>query len=79
MQWGHNQDSFWGSDWSISVFSTRIITISSGMRHFNIMTWIATGIMSSSSNLSAALNEHSADFCGISEHWLCRKDLHFSK
>ena len=41
------------------------------------MTWNATGIMSSSSYLSDALNEHSVDFCGISEHWLYNKDLHF--
>ena len=41
------------------------------------MTWNVTGIMSSSSYLSDALNEHSIDFCGISEHWLYSKDLHF--
>ena len=41
------------------------------------MTWNATGIMPSSSYLSNALHDHSIDFCGISEHWLYHKDLHF--
>ena len=41
------------------------------------MIWNATGIMSSSSYLSDALHDHSIDFCGISEHWLYHKDLHF--
>ena len=49
----------------------------SSKQTFNIMTWNVTGIMSSSSYLSDALNEHSIDFCGISEHWLYSKDLHF--
>ena len=51
--------------------------MASSIRYFNVMTWNATGIMSSSSYLSDALNEHSVDFCGISEHWLYNKDLHF--
>ena len=45
--------------------------------NLNFMTWNATGIMSSSSYLSDALHDHSIDFCGISEHWLYHKDLHF--
>ena len=41
------------------------------------MTWNATGIMSSSSYLCDALNENCIDICGIAEHWLFEKDLHF--
>ena len=33
--------------------------------------------MSSSSYLSDVLQDHSIDFCEISEHWLFNKDLHF--
>ena len=43
------------------------------------MTWNTTGIMSSSSYLSDALHDHSIYFCGISEHWLYHKDLHFAE
>ena len=45
--------------------------------NLNFMTWNTTGIMSSSSYLSDALHDHSIYFCGISEHWLYHKDLHF--
>ena len=43
----------------------------------NILTWNATGIMSSASYLSECLNTNKIDICGISEHWLYEKDLHF--
>ena len=47
-------------------------------RHnLNVITWNATGIMSSSSYLCNTLNLKSIDICGISEHWLYEKDLNF--
>ena len=42
-----------------------------------IMTWNATGIMSSCSYLIDILNDKNIDICGISEHWLREIDLHF--
>ena len=44
---------------------------------FNILTWNATGIMSSATYLCECLNANKIDICGISEHWLYEKDLHF--
>ena len=41
------------------------------------MTWNATGIMSSSTYLSSALSSYNVDICGVSEHWLRDRDLHF--
>lgn len=43
----------------------------------NIFSWNATGIMSSAMYLCEVLNHKSVDFCGISEHWLFEKNLHF--
>ena len=43
----------------------------------NIMTWNATGIMSSSSYLSDCFLSKNIDICGLSEHWLYEKDLIF--
>ena len=41
------------------------------------MTWNATGVMSSCTYLCNTLNENSIDICGIAEHWLFERDLHF--
>ena len=47
-------------------------------RHnLNVISWNATGIMSSSSYLCNTLNLKSIDICGISKHWLYEKDLNF--
>lgn len=43
----------------------------------NIMTWNATGIMSSASYLCDSLLSKNIDICGLSEHWLYEKDLMF--
>ena len=45
-------------------------------QNVRIATWNATGIMSSSSYLSDFLNNTGVDFCGLSEHWLFRHNLH---
>ena len=37
------------------------------------MTWNSSGIMSSASYLSSALQRFDIDICGISEHWLYKK------
>ena len=44
-----------------------------------LMTCNATGIMSSASYLIDTINTKNIDICGISEHWLYEKDLHFLK
>ena len=41
------------------------------------MTWNASGIMSSGSYLGHILGTYDVDFCGVSEHWLYKKDHHF--
>ena len=41
------------------------------------MTWNSSSIMSSVSYLSSALQRFDIDICGISEHWLYKKELHF--
>ena len=41
------------------------------------MTWNSSGIMSSASYLSSALKRFDIDICGVSEHWLYKKNLHF--
>ena len=46
---------------------------------FKLMTWNATGIMSSASYLIDSINSKKIDICGISEHWLYEKDLYFLK
>ena len=46
-------------------------------QHLRILTRNATGIMSSSSYLCQALYKKNIDICGIAEHWLYEKDLHF--
>ena len=43
----------------------------------NILTWNATGIMSSAIYLCNCLYNYKIDICGISEHWLYEKDLRF--
>ena len=42
-----------------------------------LMTWNASGIMSSGSYLGHVLGAYDIDICGVSEHWLYKKDLHF--
>ena len=42
-----------------------------------LLSWNATGIMSSGSYLGRVLENLNIDICGISEHWLYRNDLHF--
>ena len=49
------------------------------LQTYNILTWNATGIMSSAAYLSDCLNQNKVDICGISEHWLYEKDLSFFK
>ena len=41
------------------------------------MTWNSSSIMPSASYLSSALQRFDIDICGISEHWLYKKELHF--
>ena len=43
----------------------------------NFMTWNASGIMSSGSYPGHILGTYDVDFCGVSEHWLYKKDHHF--
>ena len=43
----------------------------------NVVTWNATGLMSSCTYICDFLHEHNIDICGIAEHWLYEKDLHF--
>ena len=43
----------------------------------NILSWNATGIMSSSTHLTNILAQRNIEICGISEHWLYEKDLMF--
>ena len=40
----------------------------------NLLTWNATGVMSSGAYLSQALNTYCIDIAGISEHWLYKND-----
>ena len=47
------------------------------MNMLNILTWNATGIMSSASYLCESLRVHKIDICGISGRWLYDKGLHF--
>ena len=42
-----------------------------------LMTWNASGIISSGSYLGHVLGAYDIDICGASEHWLYKKDLHF--
>ncbi len=42
-----------------------------------IMTWNATGIMSSCSYMCDTFQSEGIDICGISEHWLYTHNLHF--
>ena len=46
-------------------------------QNLNILTWNATGIMSSATYLTDCLYRNKIDICGISEHWLYEKDLQF--
>ena len=46
-------------------------------QNLNILTWNATGIMSSATYLTDCLYRNTIDICGISEHWLYEKDLQF--
>ena len=43
----------------------------------NLLSWNASGLMSSSAYLCDVLKKRNIDFCGISEHWLRKSDLHF--
>ena len=47
------------------------------LNQINLMTWNATGIMSSASYLVDTINNKAIDVCCISEHWLYYKNLHF--
>ena len=53
-----------------------VLTLDNGL---NLMTWNSTGIMSSSTHLGEVLSVYSVHICGVSDHWLYRKDmdLHF--
>lgn len=42
-----------------------------------IMTWNATGVMSSASYLCDTLLNYNIDICGLSEHWLYEHNLFF--
>lgn len=42
-----------------------------------LMSWNASGIMSSGMYLGRTLDDYDIDICGISEHWLYKKDLQF--
>ena len=46
------------------------------LNQINLMTWNATGVMSSASYLVDTINNKAIDVCGISEHWLYDKKLH---
>ena len=43
----------------------------------NLMTWNATGMMSSCSYIVDILTYKKVDILGISEHWLRETDVHF--
>ena len=49
------------------------------MNSLKLLTWNATGLISSSSYLCDSLKNHDIDFCGISEHYIthvvCDRDL----
>ena len=47
------------------------------MGSLKMLTWNATGIMSSSAYLSSILDSRDIDICGIYEHWLLESDSHF--
>lgn len=60
------------------VIVNLLLTVMSPVENsLNIMTWNATGIMSSSSYLASVLSTETIDFCGISEHWLYQNNTHF--
>lgn len=42
-----------------------------------LLTWNASGIMSSGSYLGSVLKRLDIDICGVCEQWLYKKDLHF--
>ena len=42
-----------------------------------LLSWNATGIMTSDSYIGRSLEQLSVDICGIGEHWLYMNDLHF--
>ena len=47
------------------------------MNSLKLLTWNATGLISSSSHLCDSLKNHDIDFCGISEHYLYPQNVHF--
>ena len=47
------------------------------INNLNVITWNATGIMSSCSYLCDILIKKNIDISGLSEHWLRETDLHF--
>ena len=59
------------------MLSHRLSYILLVLMSLNLMSWNATGIMSSSSYLCNCLEEHNIDVCGISEHWLTQTNSHF--
>ena len=56
---------------------TAISVILCALMNINIMSWNATGIISSSSYLCDTLLDQNIDICGISEHWLFPSNVHF--
>ena len=42
-----------------------------------LLSWNATGIMSSGSYLGRTLEQFSVDICGVGGHWLYKTDLYF--
>lgn len=60
-----------------TIDTTNPTMMSGTCRTCKVMTWNATGIMSSSSYLCDVLNHQSVDVCGISEHWLYEYNMHF--
>jgi len=53
------------------------IVLSLHFMNLNIMTWNATGLISSASYLCHALKDNAVDICGISEHFLFPNNVHF--
>ena len=43
----------------------------------NLVTWNATGLMSSAGYLCKVLQSHEIDFCGVAEHWLSSNSSNF--
>lgn len=53
-------------------------TSSAGSCHdLKLLSWNASGMMSSASYLGSILHKKNIDICGISEHWLYNRNIHF--